>query len=404
MKPRRPTVHIADLPVIHVETRAHLEQVAHHLRRTTRLAFDTEFLRETQYRPQLELIQLATDDLLVIVDYRAVPTLEPLLDVLLDPSTLKVVHAARQDLETIYHLTRRVPTPLFDTQVAAALVGLGAQAGYATLVEHLLGIQLPKSQTLTNWAHRPLTEAQVAYALDDVRYLLPLHDELGRRLEVTGRSTWFAEEMERLASPSLYAPVAPEEAWRQVRGASALSPKELAILQAVAAWRERVAREHNRALPLILRDSALIAIAKQRPRSKQALRRLRGIHRWTLTHFSDELLDIIREASHTPRDHRPQRAACGYPPLNEDEMALLALLRTWVRLRAEEMHVAPTALADEHDLRELLRAHRQGTHDSLPLLRGWRREAVGDELIAILKGRAALRWDDYQRRFTLEPS
>jgi len=402
VKPRRPTVHIADIPVIYVDTRARLEEVARQLRGAPRLAFDTEFLRETQYWPQLEVMQLATDDVLVVVDYRAVPTLDPLLDVLLDPATLKVAHAARQDLETIHHLTRRVPAPLFDTQVAAALAGFGAQAGYATLVERLLGIPLQKSQTLTNWARRPLTEAQIAYALDDVRYLLPLHHELHRRLEAMGRSAWLEEEMRQLTSPALYAPPAPEEAWRHVKGASTLAPKELAVLQAVAAWRERVAREHNRALPLILRDNALVTIARRRPRSKQALRRIRGVHRWTLTRVADDLLEVIRRADELPPEQWP-RHAHGHAPLTEDEQALLHIMSTWVRLRAEEMHLAPEALATEHDLRLLLHAHRKGHHRHLPLLQGWRRAAVGDELVAIIEGRVALRWDAYQGRFVLEP-
>lgn len=400
MKPRRPTVHIADKPTVYVDTLQKLEELAAQLRAVSRVAFDTEFLREVQYWPQLELVQLATDELLAVVDYRAVPTLEPLVEILTDESILKVAHAARQDLEIIYHLTRRVPRPLFDTQVAAALVGLGGQVGYANLVERVLGVSLKKSQTLTNWAQRPLTDAQFAYALDDVRYLLPLHDELAPQLAALKREAWFAREMEHLAEPRRYALVDPQEAWRNVKGASTLAPSDLAVLQAVAAWRERVARAHNRALPLILRDEALLAIARRKPRSKSALRRIRGVHQWTLAHLADELLEVVQKAASLPREQWP-RYERGRRPLTEDEQALVRLMAAWVRVRAQEKQVDPSLLATEDDLARLLLAYEEGKHERQPLLQDWRRDVVGAELLALLEGRAALRWDQHQGRFVL---
>lgn len=400
MEPRRPTVHIADKPAVYVDTVEKLKEISRHLRTAPRVAFDTEFLREVHYWPQLELFQLATDDLLVIVDYRAVPSLEPLLDVLMDESILKVVHAPRQDLEIIYHLTRRVPRPLFDVQVAAALVGLGKQVGYANLVERLLGIPLKKSQTLTNWAQRPLTESQLTYALDDVRYLLPLHDALAPQLAVLKREAWFEREMEYLAEPRRYALVDPQEAWRDVKGAATLPPPDLAVLQAVAAWREHVARQHNRALPLILRDEALIAIARRKPRSKSALRRIRGVHRWTIAHFADQLLEVIEEAARLPPEAWP-RYERGRRPLTEDERALVQLMMAWVRVRAQEKQIDPLLLATEDDLVRFLLAYEEGKHEHHPLLHDWRREVVGADLLALLEGRAALRWDQSEGRFVL---
>jgi len=235
MKPRRPNIVIKTLPVLWVDTPEALADLERHLEGASRIALDTEFVRDRQYRPRLEIIQIATDDVLAVLDYRALQSLGFLADLLLDDRVLKVMHAARQDLEIFYGLLQRVPRPLADTQVAASVVGIGAQVGYANLVRQMLGIELQKAQTLTNWSHRPLSQRQIEYALNDVRYLLPLWDELERRLEAMQRTTWFWEEMERISEPHHFAPQALDDVWRSFKGASRLRHAEQAALRELAA-------------------------------------------------------------------------------------------------------------------------------------------------------------------------
>ncbi|GAP63769.1 ribonuclease D [Ardenticatena maritima] len=393
MKPRRPNVVIKTLPVLWVDTPEALAELDRHLEGATRLALDTEFVRDRQYRPRLEIIQLATDDLLAVLDYRALQSLGRLAECLLDDRVLKVMHAARQDLEILYDLLQRVPRPLADTQVAASIVGIGAQVGYANLVRQVLGIELKKAQTLTNWSHRPLSPHQIEYALDDVRYLLPLWDELARRLDAMQRIGWFWEEMERVSEPHNFAPHAPDDVWRSFKGASRLRRTEQAALRALAALRERIAREHDMALPFVLRDQTLLYLARRRPSSLQELADVHDIPDWLLEQYGPELLDALVSAEHEKNAKRPKKRRA----LTQSEHEFVDVLLAWVQVRAREANVAPDTLATREDLEHLL-ASEPEARTGLPLLQGWRREVVGESLLALLEGRAALMWNPVDGR------
>lgn len=404
MKHRGPTIEVETLPTYYIESADQFEVLVDQLCRVPRIAFDTEFVRDRHYTPLLELVQIATDDLVAVIDYRRQPNLRPLFEVLYDEAVLKVAHASRQDLEILYHLTHRIPQPWFDIQIAAAVTGLGTQLGFAHLVDRLLGVKLEKAQTLSNWSRRPLTAAQIEYALNDVRYLLPLHDELERRLRAGGRLEWFIHDMERYTAPYTFAQPDVREVWREVEGASRLTRQQLAVLRELATWREAVARRHNRALPFVARDGALLYLARRQPTTREPaeLYRVRGLHRWSVEHYATEIIAAIERGQRIPPDERP-RYDRATRPLTEDESALVTLMENWVQTRAKEHGVAPSILASHDELRALVRSHGdQNGLAELPVLQGWRQAVVGDELIALMEGKAVLSWNSIQGRLELQ--
>lgn len=368
------------------------------LRGTPVLAVDTEFVREHQYYPQLEIIQVATPDEQAILDFRALRSLGPFAEVLDDPRTCKVFHAGAQDLEIFFNLMGRVPAPLFDTQVAAAMVGLGAQVGYARLVETLLGVTLAKTETLTDWSRRPLTDAQIQYALDDVRYLLPVFSLLQGRLEEAGRSDWLDAEWAAMADAASYRRVSPREAYRRVPGANRLRPRELAVLRELAEWREQEGVRRNRAPSLIVRDNILMDLVKRPPTSVQGLAEVRGLHPREAERYGEQILQTLQRGKAVPRDEwprLPERAG-----LSEQENSLVSLMQSWLRARADEVSIAPNYLATTADLKELVAADPT-EREALPVLRGWRARLVGADLLAIVEGRAHLVWEPEGQRLRL---
>ena len=383
---------------LYIRDRAALSALVEQLRGAPRLALDTEFVRDTQYYPQLEIIQIATPDVAAIIDYRALGTLEPFTELLADPRTLKVFHAGSQDMEIFFNLTGRVPAPLFDTQVAAAMVGMGAQIGYSRLVEGVTGVTLHKRETLTDWTRRPLTEAQIEYALDDVRYLLPIHDRLVAELDRMGRAEWLEAEWREMERPESYERIAPRLAYRRVQGSNRLRPREMAVLRELAEWREREGMRRNRAPSLIVRDDILVDLARRGPTTLAALRETRGLHERELGRSGKELLETIERGQALPRSEwpkAPERAA-----LSEQETSLVTLLQSWLRSRADELAIAPSFLATAAELRELVGAAPE-ERASQPLMHGWRRRLVGDDLAALLGGTASLAWSPDGQRLVL---
>jgi ribonuclease D len=382
----------------YIRTAAELQSLARELQGAPLLALDTEFVREYQYYPQLEIVQLATPEIQAIVDYRATGTLEPLAGILADPETLKVFHAGSQDLEIFFNLSGTVPAPLFDTQVAAAMVGLGTQVGYARLVESLLGRTLTKSETLTDWARRPLSPAQIDYALDDVRYLLAVYEELSARLKKMGRDQWLEDEWAAMADPAAYRRVSPQEAYRRVQGANRLKPRELAILREVAAWREQEAARRDRVPTHIVRDNLMIELARRAPATTAQLKDIRGLHPREIERQGEAILQAIHKGQSLPRDQWPRQPDRN--ELSEQESSLVALMQAWLRARAAEADIAPSYLASAADLKELVASEPQ-ERETLEVLRGWRRRLVGADLLALIEGRAYLTWDPAGKRLRL---
>ncbi|HQU13030.1 MAG TPA: HRDC domain-containing protein, partial [Thermodesulfobacteriota bacterium] len=234
------------------------------MRASGRVGFDTEFVGERTYFPRLCLIQLGTKTMSAAVDPLAVGDLSPLDDLLFDPSVLKLVHAGWQDLKIIHQRTGRVPAPVFDTQIAAALLGLPAQAAYASVVHEFLGAEVKKGHSYSDWAARPLSPSQLAYALDDVRYLPALHDRMVERLEREGRLSWIEPEIAALSSPASYE-TDPMSEYRRVKGWAALDRRRLAVLRALIAWREGEARRRDVPRRRVLADESALAIARGKP-------------------------------------------------------------------------------------------------------------------------------------------
>lgn len=346
------------------------------------IALDTEFLRERSYFAELCLVQIATRDAVACVDPLAIDDLTPLLALLHDPQCLKVFHAARQDLELFYDMDGRVPAPVFDTQIAATLAGLGEQIGYAALVEKLLGVQLAKSHSRTDWSRRPLSEEQLRYAADDVIYLVSAFEKLHEQLDNKGRLDWLSEDFAALTDPATYANP-PATQWRRVKSAGRLKGVQLKVLQELAAWRETQARQRNRPRRWILRDEVLLDLARQRPADRAALSRVRGLEQGTLDRDGTTLLGLIADAGKTPREQWPQLPRP--TPLSEAQGALVDTSMALLRQCAAQAGVSAGALASRGDLEDLVRGA-----DDIALLHGWRGELAGRTLRDWLAGRIGL--------------
>jgi ribonuclease D len=349
------------------------------------VAVDTEFMRERTYWPILCLVQIAGPEEAAAIDALA-PGLDltPLLTLMADESTLKVFHAARQDIEIFVNLSGTVPRPLFDTQVAAMVCGFGDAASYETLVGKLAQASLDKSSRFTDWSRRPLTERQIRYALADVVYLRTVYEQLQQRLASNGRANWFAEEMAELSNSATYRSD-PSEAWRRFRLRGRVDPRFFGVLREVAAWRETAARQRNLPRGRIMRDEAVLEIAAHIPKTIDALARTRSLSKGVAEgKMGNEILDAIQrgladmaalELPAPPRADPPP----GLGPLIE-------LLRVLLKQRCEEHQVAQKLLATAEDLEAI------AADDEAPVraLSGWRREIFGRDALALKHGSLAL--------------
>jgi ribonuclease D len=347
------------------------------------ITVDTEFMRETTYWPKLCLIQAAGPEHGGVIDPLAEDLdLEPFLDLLRDGRILKVFHAARQDVE-IFNNLHAIPKPLFDTQVAAMAAGFGEQIAYDALVRQLLRVDLDKSSRFTDWARRPLSEAQLTYALADVTHLAKLYPKLRERLEKAGRLAWVSEEMELLTDPKTY-DVDPENAWRRLKPRK-FNPRYLAAFRAAAAWRERTAQERDQPRGRILKDEAMDEIATQLPLDLDALNRLRSVPKgWGGSKFGPGLVEALKEALRDPEAYAPviERA----PPPPQNAAAAVELLKVLLKARAEDAGVAAKLIATVSDLEKIA----SDQPDEAAALHGWRREVFGEDALRLKRGELAL--------------
>jgi ribonuclease D len=348
------------------------------------ITVDTEFMRERTYWPILCVVQVAGPQEAVAIDALA-PELDlaPLLALMNDTATLKVFHAARQDLEIFFHLSGAVPEPLFDTQIAAMVCGFGDSVSYETLVQRLAGAALDKASRFTDWSHRPLTERQVIYALGDVIHLRTVYERLQQRLARNGRSSWFAEEMAALTDAALYR-AEPDESWRRFRLRGRGDSRFLAVLRALAAWRERAAQQRDLPRGRILRDEALIEIASHAPQGVEALARTRGLGKGIAEgKLGREILDAVALGIADPDPPGP----IAQKPQNPPGLGpLIELLRVLLKQRCEDFEVAQKLVASADDLEAI------ASDDAAPVaaLHGWRREVFGADALALKHGTLAL--------------
>lgn len=348
------------------------------------ITVDTEFMRDRTYWPVLCLVQIAGPEAAAAIDPLAAGIdLAPLFALMADPTILKVFHAARQDIEIFVNLAGAVPTPIFDTQVAAMVCGFGEAASYETLASRLAGAAIDKSSRFTDWAQRPLTERQLRYAMADVVPLRIVYEKLAARLEKSGRTAWLAEEMAALTDPETYR-LDPALAWRRLKLRSS-NRRMLALAQALAAWRETTAQRRDLPRSRVLRDESLLEIAAHAPRDAAELARSRGLGKgFAESKFGTEILGVIETVLAAPESQYPKPEPRREPP--QGIGPLMDLLRVLLKLRAEENDVAARLIADSEDL-ELLAAD-----DSAPVkaLAGWRHDIFGRDALALKHGQLAL--------------
>jgi ribonuclease D len=348
------------------------------------VAVDTEFMRETTYWPKLCLIQAATAKEAVAIDPLA-PGLDlaPFLEVIKDTRIEKVFHAARQDVEIFYNLGA-IPAPLFDTQIAGMAAGFGEQIAYDALCRQMLKVEIDKSSRFTDWARRPLSEAQLSYALDDVIHLARLFPMLRDKLEETGRIGWVTEEMRAMTDPALY-DTEPENAWRRLKPRR-FTAKYLAAFRAVAAWRERTAQLRDQPRGRILKDDAIDELATQAPLDAEALGRLRSAPKGLAgSRFGVEILEAITAALKDPESYAPVIDRERSAP-NPNAGAVVELLKVLLKARAEDAGVASKLIATMGDLEKIASDDAADT----PALEGWRREAFGEDALKLKRGELAL--------------
>jgi len=371
-----------------------LESLCHTLRQSPRLALDTEFVGEDTFVPRLELIQVATTTTAAVIDFPAVQatrSLDVFWELICDTKIEKIVHAGRQDLDLFAIHAGQIPKPFFDTQIAAAMVGYGAQVAYANLVQRLHGTKLAKAHTFTNWSARPLSEDQIAYALEDVEFLLSIHTHLQNRLSTLGRSEWVSEEFARLETAIGEKGREPQERYQRIRGWDTLKPKGAAVLRELAAWREAEARRRNVPRGRVMRDEVLLQLARHPPKSVNDLRGLRGVHSSDIDRHGGHILASITSALALPTSAWPEVPSDRKP--DPESTGIVELLQAVLKARAAEQGIAPTMLATSADLQTLVDAKQSRTALDVPILRGWRRQLAGDLLLQVLDGTVTITVD-----------
>jgi ribonuclease D len=351
---------------------AAIAALASRLTATEHIALDTEFLRERTYRPQLCLLQLATPTEAVCIDPLGAASLTALQPAMSGGTAVKIMHAARQDLEVLWPLFGAI-APVFDTQVAAALLGMPAQIGYSDLVRRLLGVELAKGETRTDWSRRPLTDAQLRYAIDDVVHLAALRDQLQQQLGQRGRLDWMLEEMRDLARPERLF-VDPEKAVQRLRWSGELDADRARLAQRLAAWRERRAADKDRPRNWILDDSVLRALVLQPPRSSSELAQVPGLAPGFAERSGATLLGEIA-AAQLPDTLPPQGQRMRPDP---QQLARVKQLSSLLQQRATQLEIASEVLATRRELESIARGET-----SAEVLQGWRREVIGAELLAV---------------------
>ncbi|VAX07872.1 Ribonuclease D [hydrothermal vent metagenome] len=368
-----------------IDTPDKLQQLCEQLSGSEWLALDTEFLREKTYYSKFCLLQIANHRVAAAVDPLQIDDLSPLLNLLNDPGITKVFHAGRQDLEIFHQIWGTLPAPLFDTQLAATLIGLGNQIGYAALVKGLLNVDLDKGHSRTDWSLRPLSPEQQRYALDDVIYLGQAYMKLNTELHKLGRIPWLADDFNTLASAETYQ-INPQQQWQRIRGRQNLKGVQLAVLQALAAWRETKAMESDRPKNWIIKDDILLELSRRKPKDMQQLANIRGLEVRTAERHGKKLLSLIAVAGGLPQRQWPEEKNQRIR-LTVEQDALADILMSVLRLRAKEQRFSPQALATRKELEQLAIGSR-----NTGVLTGWRREVIGNDLLKVMEGTLWPQW------------
>lgn len=377
----------------YIEDDASLARFCAALGQASYCAIDTEFIRESTYYPELALIQIASDELLGCIDPLAITDFGPLAELLVRDNLLKVFHASSQDLEILYQKFGKVPVPVFDTQLAAAVLGYNHQISYADLVQQITGVQLEKKHTRANWMRRPLSRDELDYAMDDVRYLMLVYQELDARLASTRRRNWIANDLQAMSQAANYE-VDQDQLWKRLRGVQKLKGEKLQIASDLCRWRERLAQQQNRPRRWIAKDDALIEIARQKPADVHALGRIPELSDKTVKRHGEGLLKIVARGAAVDAAQWPQHDRI--KSLNSQQMALGDSLMALCRVISEQNSIALATLATRKDIDNLILNQKASR-----LTQGWRFAMAGEQLLEFIHGQSVISVQD--QSIKLEP-
>lgn len=376
----------------YVSTTQALEELCARLANVSVLAIDTEFVRDRTYYPRLCLIQIAADDVVACIDPLKIDDLSPLKTLLFDNNIIKVFHAARQDLEILYYVYGAIPSPVFDTQIAATLLGLGEQIGYANLVKHYMKIDIPKGQARADWEQRPLAAAQLEYAANDVRYLLQIYPYMLNKLSSLGRVNWLDEDFADITNEKLYQSQ-PEQIWQRVSGIQKLRGIQLAVLQSLTAWRETRAQQLDKPRKWILPDDMLITLSMQMPDRIAQLSRIRGLNTGVIERSGEDIITQIRLAREQPESEWPRLAR--RHRLDKQQEAVLDAVMAVIKLQAAQHDINTGAITSKSELEKLVSGERD-----IPLLHGWRLSVAGQQALDFLNGQTSLQYKNKELLLT----
>lgn len=381
------------MPQSRIITTTHeLDAFCERLQSEAFITLDTEFIREKTYFPQLCLIQVAGSTEAFAIDPLAPGMdLSPLLALLANPKVLKVFHAGRQDIEIFYLMNRTLPTPVYDTQIAAQFAGFGESISYSDFIRRTVNVGIDKASRLTDWSRRPLTDKQILYALADVEHLRGGYEVLVEKLAKAGRESWVAEEMQALLNPSLY-DINPDEVWRRLK-TSGMKPKSLAVLRVATAWREREAQKKNIPKTRLLRDDTLLELASSMPETLEDVKHIRGTGSLS-AQLMDAILKSMMEAKNSPPESWPQLPQRNFSSASGDVVALLQML---LSVQCSRHNILPRLVATKDDLEALA----EGRTDTRALS-DWRGEIFGKPALALLSGELRLRYDPARKQVMLD--
>lgn len=371
------------MTIEYIDRPEQLTDLCNRIQQAPWIALDTEFLREKTYYPVFCLLQIATPDWVVCVDPIALPDLKVLFEAINNPEIIKVLHSCRQDLEIFYQLTGEVTFPVFDTQVAAPLLGFQENPGYAMLVSQFLNVNLSKAHTRTDWSVRPLSQDQIQYAADDVIYLCKIYQMMCQQLEELGRLNWLDKDFEFLKNKELYQ-VSPVNAWLKIKGRNRLTGKQLSIVQVLTEWREKTAQLENRPKNWLIRDDLLLELAKLQPVTVAELEKVRSVNERSVKRYGKVICELIEKAKNSSPIPITDKTKPAKKTATQE--AVLDVLTAVVRMRADENSLNPVILADRKDLEKLLFDDTESQ-----VLIGWRHTMVGKELQGLLDGQYCLR-------------
>jgi len=359
----------------YIDQQQQLSELCNQLKSSQWLALDTEFIREKTYYAQLCLVQIATEQTIVCIDALAIKDLGPLYECLLDRNITKVLHAARQDLEIFHDHTQDVPTPVFDTQIGANLIGLGAQISYGAVVKSLLGTELDKSHARSDWSKRPLSDTLLKYAADDVRYLAKIYPLILNRMAELDREGWIEQEMAALCDPKTYI-IELDSVWQRIKGANRLKRADLAVLRQLAIWREIRAQKSNKPRKWILSDGVLLELADKKPANHSQLEDIYKLPATVIKNSGDALIQAINQGSTENEDLWPQPKA-NLRPTNQQGL-ILDQAQSLVQQCATRMNISAAMIATRSELNRFI----QGERD-LQLFSGWRLDHVGKDILEL---------------------